>query len=218
MTTRLEKAGHQVLTPDCPGHGGKTAVDADLVDGARLLAEECGHGDWVGYSMGGRFALHVALNTPESVRRLVLVSTTPGIEDASARARRREEDEERARSLLRDGVESFLDGWLQGPLFATLPTDVAGLEDRLVNSPDGLASSLRLAGTGNQEPLWSRLAELSMPVLVVAGSLDQKFTDIAHRMTAAIPHAELALLEGGHAVHLERPGEFSELVDGFVTG
>lgn len=218
MSSRLEQAGHRVLTPDCPGHGAKSQVAADLTEGARLLARECGQGDWVGYSMGGRFALHVALASPEVVSRLVLVSTTPGIEDDVARQRRHEEDETRAQSLLLYGVESFLDEWLQSPLFATLPADAAGREERLSNTPEGLASSLRLAGTGTQESLWPRLGELTMPTLVVAGSRDDKFTAIARRMAEALPRAELALLDGGHAVHLERPAEFSELVDRFVTG
>ena len=218
VTSRLEAGGHQVIAPDCPGHGRKAGVAADLSEGARLLAAECGRGDWVGYSMGGRFALHVALNLPEVVARLVLVSTTPGLEDAASRERRRDEDEARAQSLLRDGLEPFLDKWLKLPLFATLPKDAAGREERLSNTPEGLASSLRLAGTGNQESLWGRLGELTMPILLVAGTSDEKFTAIARRMAEELPNADLALLDGGHAVHLERPAEFSELVDRFVTG
>ncbi len=45
-----------------------------------------------------------------------------------------------------------------------------------------------------------------MPVLVVAGEHDAKFTAIGRRMADAIPDASFVLIEGaGHAAHLERP-------------
>ena len=108
------------------------------------------------------------------------------------------------RSIERDGVDAFLERWLAQPMFATLADP--GLDDRRRNDAAGLASSLRLAGTGTQRPLWDRLPALTMPVLVVAGALDAKFVAIAERMADAIPDATLAVLDGaGHTAHLERP-------------
>ena len=165
---------HTVVTVDAPGHGESGAIRADVPAAAALLGAAGGPATYVGYSMGGRLCLHLAVDQPELVRRLVLVSATAGIDDAAERATRRQADEQLAASIERDGVDAFLDRWLALPLFATLPRDAAGLDDRRRNTADGLASSLRLAGTGTQEPLWDRLPELPMPVLLVAGALDDE--------------------------------------------
>ena len=124
-----------------------------------MLGASCGPATYVGYSMGGRLCLHLALARPETVERLVLVSATAGIEDDDERATRRAADDALATSLERDGVDAFLDGWLAQPMFATLADP--GLDDRRRNVAAGLASSLRLAGTGTQQPLWDRLASLT---------------------------------------------------------
>jgi 2-succinyl-6-hydroxy-2,4-cyclohexadiene-1-carboxylate synthase len=210
----LTAEGWRVLLPDAPGHGGSTGVEADLPTSAALLGEACGHGVYVGYSMGGRLCLHLALAHPELVTRLVLVGATAGIPDAAERAARRAADEALATTIERDGVAAFLDRWLAGPLFATLPRERAGLEDRLTNTAADLAASLRLAGTGAQADLWPRLGELAMPVTVVAGELDTRFAAIGGHMAAAIgANATFVLVpHAGHAAHLEQPAAFAEVL------
>ena len=209
---------HTVVTVDAPGHGESSGVRADVPAAAALLGAVGGPATYVGYSMGGRICLQLAVDQPELVRRLVLVSATAGIDDHAERAARRKADEQLAASIERDGIDGFLDRWLGLPLFATLPRDAAGLDDRRRNTADGLASSLRLAGTGAQEPLWDRLPELPMPVLLVVGALDEKFVAIAQRMTESVPDATLAVIEGaGHSVHLERPDAFAGALDGWLS-
>lgn len=211
LRSALEAAGHTVATPEVPD-------GVDLDGAARLLADECRAGVWVGYSMGGRVALHVALGFPDLVERLVLVSATAGIDDPMDRAVRREQDEVRAATIERAGVDAFLDQWLAQPLFATLPGDAAGLELRRANTPQRLASHLRLMGTGTQQPSWDRLHELTMPVLVVAGERDAKFVAVAHRLATSIgDNATVRIIPGaGHACHLEQPGAFAEALLPFV--
>jgi 2-succinyl-6-hydroxy-2,4-cyclohexadiene-1-carboxylate synthase len=211
---------HTVVTVDAPGHGGSAAVDADLPAGADLMAEAAGEGTWIGYSMGGRFSLHVARRHPEAVRRLVLVSATAGIDDPSARADRRESDEALALMVETEGVEAFVQWWLQRPLFATLQPGAAAVESRLGGSAAGLASSLRRAGAGTQEPLWLSLASLAMPVLVVAGALDDAYLAHGRRLVDSIgANARLAVIaDAGHACHLERPDAFLDAVIPFVDG
>jgi len=200
-----------IFLPDAPGHGGSSHVRADLWRTADLLVGTVGRPAlWVGYSMGGRTALHVALAHPDQVEGLVLISTTAGIDAPEERDARRAADDSLAARIQADGTEAFLDFWLAQPLFSTLPPGSAGREARLANTPDGLASSLRLAGTGSQEPLWDRLAllrERSLPVLLVAGALDGRYRDQATRLASAIgPSARLLIVNGaGHACHLEKP-------------
>lgn len=211
LPVRAHLGDRPVLLPDLPGHGTASTVVAGLWEAADIQAQLAPEGAyWAGYSLGGRLALHVALAHPGVVRRLVLVSATPGIPDEEERAERRASDEDLAERLERDGVEAFLRSWLAQPLFATLPPSEAGLRGRLQNTAAGLASSLRRAGTGTQDNLWDRLSELAvrgLPVLLIAGQGDAKFVAIARSMADAIgPSASLFVVPGaGHACHLEEP-------------
>lgn len=205
---------HEVLTVDAPGHGEASAVSAGLVEGGERLAATAGPATYVGYSMGGRFCLHTALSSPEALRGLVLVSTTGGIDDPLERARRRAADDALADHLEAIGVPAFLDEWLAQPLFATLGPAEADREDRLGNTAAGLASSLRLAGTGNQLALWDELVEIEVPVLVLAGGLDDKFREAGARLASTIgPNATFQVVPGtGHSLHLEQPAAFVEIL------
>lgn len=207
----IEGAGHEVAAPDVPAGEG-------LWPTAEALAGIGGRGTWMGYSMGGRLALHVALQHPDVVRRLVLVGATGGIDDPVDRATRRESDEALAARVERIGVDAFLDEWLAQPLFAGLPDDAAGLATRRANSVATLAAHLRLLGTGVQEPLWHRVAALAIPVLVVTGERDTKFTDVGIRLVEAIgANGSMAVVAGaGHACHLEQPAAFLDAVLPFL--
>jgi 2-succinyl-6-hydroxy-2,4-cyclohexadiene-1-carboxylate synthase len=214
-------AAHRVVAVDAPGHGGSADVDADLWAGAELIATAGGAAPaaYLGYSMGGRFALHVALRRPARVRRLVLISATGGLDTEGERAARRAADDALAAQVERDGVAAFVAWWLERPLFATLSPAAAGVDARLGGTAAGLASSLRRAGTGTQEPLWDRLGELEMPVLVIAGALDEPYAARAERLTAAIgANATLAIVAGaGHACHLEQPDAVWAAVEPFLA-
>ncbi len=122
---------HTVIALDAPGHGQSAAVAADLPTGADLMARAGGDASWLGYSMGGRYALHVGLRHPDLVRRLVVVSATGGIDDSARRADRRDADEALAARVEAEGVAPFVAWWLKRPLFATLPPEAAALESRL---------------------------------------------------------------------------------------
>jgi 2-succinyl-6-hydroxy-2,4-cyclohexadiene-1-carboxylate synthase len=198
---------------DLPGHG--LAVDdrSGIADAAPELAALGGPGTWVGYSMGGRFALHAALVPGNPIERLVLIGATPGLRDPADRAARAAADEQLAVAMATDGLDPFLERWLAGPLFATLAPDADGLAHRRRNTVEGLAHSVRTAGTGAQEPLWNRLAEVTVPVLCLAGELDEKFTAIGREMAAALPDGEFrTVARAGHAAHTERPDEVAGLI------
>jgi 2-succinyl-6-hydroxy-2,4-cyclohexadiene-1-carboxylate synthase len=203
---------HTLVGLDLPGHAGSDAVRADLPTTASLVREAVvatiGEApvDLFGYSLGARVALHVATGSDLAIRRLVLVGGTGGIEDADARARRREADEATAAALEASGdVDSFIARWLSSPMFAGLAS-AAQAEERRRNSAAGLASSLRLAGTGTQEPLWDRLAKLRTPLLALAGTDDPRFGAHALRLARSAPNAVASLIPGGgHAVHLAQP-------------
>jgi len=235
-------AGREVVRVDLPGHGGSSdlrlsfAGTAAAIGDAGSVPERSGgsvpersggsvperNADsvaaaYVGYSLGGRLCLRLALDRPEVVEALVLVGASPGLEDAADRAARRRADEDLAAQVEIDGTPAFVARWLQQPIFAGLQPSPADRSARDANPPEGLAAALRLLGTGAQEPLWDRLGELTMPVLLVAGERDAKFAAIADRMAAAIGRSEVVRIAGaGHAAHLERPHEWTAAVTAFL--
>ncbi|MDA8291121.1 MAG: alpha/beta fold hydrolase [Actinomycetota bacterium] len=217
---------HEVVAVDLPGHGRSGDVRvADLDEAAALVGATGGRAVYVGYSLGGRTCLTLALARPDLVEHLVLVGATAGIEDPEERAARRSSDEALARRLdppdgpARTSVGEFLAEWLSGPLFAHLDSEQADLGARVANLGPGLAASLRTTGTGTQIPSWDRLGALSMPVDLVTGSLDARFGEIASRMARAIGgNARCAVLPGtGHAAPFEDPAAFASLVERLVT-
>ncbi len=220
-------AGWRIVAPDLIGHGASDApadparyrMERAVADLTALLdALAVARAAVLGYSLGGRVALHLALLAPERVEALILESVSPGIDDPEERAARVQSDEALAASIERDGVEAFVEYWESIPLFATqrrLPPDVFARQraQRLANRPHGLANSLRGMGAGAQSPLRSRLGEIRAPTLLIAGELDEKYRSLAMEMARLIPRARTAIIPGaGHATHLERPDDFARAV------
>jgi 2-succinyl-6-hydroxy-2,4-cyclohexadiene-1-carboxylate synthase len=222
ITADLE-TDHLVVVPDLPGHGTSPRAAGDFGSAADQLAESCGKGTYVGYSLGGRICLHVALRRPILVERLVLIGATAGLEDHDKRSERRRADDVLADELASGGdagLGDFIDTWLDGPLFSHLSDAEADRPARLVNHAADLAGSLRHHGLGNQLPLWEQARGLHMPVLVVAGEKDPKFVGLGERLAEAIgPNALFLLVPGvGHAVPFEQPEAFASLIRSFVAG
>ena len=198
---------HSLVAIDLPGHGGSGEVRANLSQTTELVASSIDRSIVIGYSLGGRVALHLALGHPQLVERLVIIGATGGLDSEEERRQRRVADESLADHLEDIGVDAFLDEWLSQPMFASLTAQQSFRELRATNSAAGLASSLRLCGTGTQESLWSRLGELTMPVLVIAGANDEKFTHLGHRLVESIgTNASIQLIDNaGHSAQLENP-------------
>jgi 2-succinyl-6-hydroxy-2,4-cyclohexadiene-1-carboxylate synthase len=187
-----------------------------FTDAARSLARE--RAMYVGYSQGGRLCLQLALDHPQVVQRLVLISASPGIADAGERVARRQSDELLALGIERDGVDAFLQRWLALPMFASLAPERAGVDDRrAANTVDTLTQQLRVLGQGSQPSNWGRLGELVMPVLLIVGALDTKYMEIAHQMADLISDVALEVIpDAGHACHLEAPELVAHLVRSWI--
>jgi 2-succinyl-6-hydroxy-2,4-cyclohexadiene-1-carboxylate synthase len=217
VAAHLPRESYSALALDLPGHGDAADCERPITFAgcvAHVLARAPEQFVLCGYSLGGRVALHVALAAPQRVRRLVLVYSSAGIEDPRERALRRASDRGLADELQRAPLERFIARWNAQPLFAGDPTEVGALasEDERRNRPDALAAALRGIGTGEMDPLWGRLAELRMPVTVIAGARDHKFQALGRRMADALGAGELVVLPGGHRLPLESPQALAEAV------
>ncbi len=218
----LDLVGHARST--APGNTAPYAYDACVAQ-LQTVAHALGiqQGDWLGYSMGGRIALGLAVAVPRLVRRLILEGVSPGIADPGERSARRNRDEELAATIEREGVEAFVDHWLSQPLFSTqrrlgAPFMARARKARLLHSATGLANCLRGLGPGAQPPLHEHLSDVTCPSLLISGGLDHKFTTIMDSMATAMPRAHRVTIPGaGHAVHLERPEAFLTAVLPFLA-
>jgi 2-succinyl-6-hydroxy-2,4-cyclohexadiene-1-carboxylate synthase len=213
-------ASRSVLSVDLPGHGASAEVSGDLDETAALVVESAGGEpfDLIGYSLGGRVALHVACLAASGLRRTVAISASPGLEDPDARAQRRSRDTALADALEADGdVDGFLSRWLANPLFATLRDADADVEGRRANTVAGLADSLRRCSLGAQRWLVPELSTLETPLLMLAGSRDDQFLALACEVAARNPAAAAAAVPGaGHVCHLEQPAITWRLIDAFL--
>ncbi len=231
LTHRLVAAGFQVVAPDLVGHGRSDVPENDdpysvggMAEAALNLATELGWDDFhlVGYSMGGRVALAVAVGKPERLRSLCLIGASAGIADADERTARCKSDSELADQVV-DNFEGVIDSWMANPMFSgeTFLGDEHLKRSRalrLANNPKGLAQSLRAAGTGSMTPLHDKLSRLEMPVLLLAGSYDTKFVKIAGDLQQDLPNATTEVVpRAGHAVHIEAPDETAQAITDLVT-
>ena len=210
-------AGRYGIAVDLPGHGASVGLPAEAYimagasEGLARVLDAAGarRAVVVGYSMGGRVALHFALHHPERCAGLVLESASPGLASEAERAARRAVDAARAERMLGD-FGAFLDDWYRQPLFASLARR-EGLRERMTearrrNDPAELAHVLRGMGTGEMPSLWERLPGLRVATLAVVGALDAKYVALARRMARASPDVTVAVVpEAGHNVHAERP-------------
>jgi 2-succinyl-6-hydroxy-2,4-cyclohexadiene-1-carboxylate synthase len=211
VADRLDPERYRPLALDLRGHGdARDARPIRLDEVVADIAAQAPEGFILcGYSLGGRVALHVALAHPERVKRLVLVASTAGIDDPAMREERRATDERLAADTEKGTIEEFADRWSRMPLFAGTPAAAAKMwrADLLRNDPKALAAVLRGLGAGTMEPVWDRLAELDgMPVTIIVGERDGRYTATGRRLAAALPAARLLIVPGaGHGLPREAP-------------
>lgn len=167
----------------------------------------------LGYSLGGRLALHGLLEPDHPWRAAVIVSAHPGLEAPDERAARLAADAGWAARVAEDW-DGFLDAWAAQPVLAESRLPDRG---RLWPRRRELARSFEAWSLGVQEPLWERLAEIRVPVLWVAGGRDAKFAAVAERAAGSTPRGECRVVgDVGHRVPWESPAAFAGLVAEFL--
>ncbi|PAU95694.1 2-succinyl-6-hydroxy-2,4-cyclohexadiene-1-carboxylate synthase [Aliifodinibius salipaludis] len=173
-----------------------------------------------GYSMGGRLALKVTLNSPSLFNGLILESTNCGISDSQKRKERQKADGARARQIKED-FEQFLADWSKLNLFKSpLPVDksLARKYQHIQHdqSPGALAASLNGFGTGSMSPVCHKLSELNLPTLLLGGSADEKYQGINQYLADQLPNATFWSIKAGHRIHLNNPSILTNRVNDFL--
>lgn len=221
LVERLPSCDWQLLT--WPGCDGTSYVDPQFYQKDRL----CGWLESVvrptdvvfGYSMGGRLTLECMARGME-LRAAIIVAAVPGIPSEKERRLRKDADDILAASILGMEAADFAEKWSQHPLIQTqrriespYREQMRARRDR--NNTRALSDALRSFGQGVIEPKWEAVAERVLPALLVTGVEDTKYTDLVGKFAAEWTSASHVILGGGHAAHLEAPGEMTEALASF---
>ncbi|MGZ0709445.1 alpha/beta fold hydrolase [Coraliomargarita sp. W4R53] len=229
-----ELVGGQWHCPDLPGHCDHLKLDCSpqaTVDYIQQQLPTC-HSSrptpqriLLGYSMGARAALQHATQYPAAWEALILISANPGIETEAERAQRRSADAKLADSIQVKGVPEFLEFWQQTPLIRNqqkIPDDWRKTmqSHRLKHTARGLANSLWQFGQGSCPNLWPQISKLKMPVCLITGERDSKYTNIAKRMLPELrsplsTHAEIK--DASHMPHLEAAEASAKVMKRFLN-
>jgi 2-succinyl-6-hydroxy-2,4-cyclohexadiene-1-carboxylate synthase len=204
---------------DLPGHGKTEVIGSDIgydfVNTAigiiqlldRLEIDRC---SIAGYSFGGRLALYLALEFPDRFDRVMLESTSPGLETEIERQARIIQDWQIIDQLELDNFDDFVRGWYQQPIFNGIdrhPSFKDLIQHRIeTNQPDNLIKSLEYAGLGMQPYLGDRLKAHTQPILLIVGTLDLKFVAIAQAIQQKCPTVRIEIIpDCSHNIHFQQP-------------
>lgn len=247
VTLRL-KDSFYCVSVDLPGHGGSEAPDSSpfcecanqaqvdepragrestWIEAMTRLLEKNESPAWpsvwkalIGYSMGGRLAMQLALSRPGFFQGLVLESASAGIPDESDRRRRLEADAGLARELRTVPLREFLEKWYRQTMFGPIPSLEKLLDERSRQDPAGLASAMEWLSVGRQPDFSGALSGAwKKPLLCLAGSLDPKYERGMRDLASAVPGARFHLEVGsGHNVHRHAPQAFAARLSEFLRG
>lgn len=213
----LPRKNHLLLT--LPGHGKRDLpTDNPLLPSlmnAIFKEMKTGQCNLIGYSLGGRLALHFALLFPEKVNQLILISTNPGLE--KERSQRLASDRAWADLLAQKGIDSFLNAWYKQPLFRHFKLTPALRRERKTHRIENLQRILTELSPGHLPSLWQELKKIKLPTLFLFGKEDQKYMKVADRLKTLRhpPFAVEMIEEASHAIHLEQPHQVAIAISNF---
>ncbi|HAC16918.1 MAG TPA: 2-succinyl-6-hydroxy-2,4-cyclohexadiene-1-carboxylate synthase [Bacteroidetes bacterium] len=230
FSDHFRSLGIKLLAVDLPGHGKTStpnstevhAFDAQLSNFSRLIRKlEIPRFHLLGYSMGGRIALHYALKYPDKIISLILESTNNGISNDLERLDRVSRDESLSEQIIQDYAD-FLLKWNRLPLFQSPPNAIKRQIDAFKNiqvnqDPIQMALSLREFSPGKIPYVYNELSLISCPVLAITGDNDYKYIELWKSLSNKINNGiHINIEHAGHRVHLDQPDKYLETIVNFI--
>ncbi|MGK5593837.1 MAG: alpha/beta fold hydrolase [Parachlamydiaceae bacterium] len=169
----------------------------------------------MGYSLGGRLALHILLQAPHLWDKAVIISAHPGLNTLGEKEQRIASDTIWAHKFLHNPWEDLLAEWNTQAIFQGFLPCLTKREEEFSRS--NLAHFLTHYSLGYQEDLRESIARLPCSILWITGELDQKFSSLASDLRFTHPKSRvLRLGNAGHRVPWEQPEAFQKEVYSFL--
>lgn len=153
----------------------------------------------VGYSLGGRLALHALIDNPTAYQGAVVISSHPGLTSTLERAMRKESDALLAKQFLTKPWDQLMKNWNRQSVFES---DFPLKRNEKECDRTALYRALMQWSLGEQEDLRKPISQLDVPILWIAGEKDAKYRKIAEEMSFYHPLSKIWIApQGGHRVH-----------------
>ena len=227
----VEKLNYAAITLDLPGHGKSVfndlSADYNLNDWCEDFVEildslELDKLNLCGYSMGGRLAIAFASKYPQKINRLILESTSYGIESKEKRAERFQKDLDLC-NLIEKDFPKFVQKWEKNPLFNNQSKRnkiqfKRQREDRGSHIPVQLSKALKVFSQGKMKSYQNEFSKFKFPILIINGSEDLKYLKIAKEMTKLNENVRHYIISNSiHKTHLENPDAFVDILKNITS-
>lgn len=169
----------------------------------------------LGYSLGGRLAMHALLENPSKWKAGIIISSHTGFKTEKEKAIRIQSDKYWAERFENEPWEKILQDWNAQSVFAGFDYPLVRLEKKF--SRKHLGDLLRRFSRGHQDDISKAVQNLQVPILWINGKLDITFRTVAKELSFAHPFSRVEVVEGSaHRVPWEQPEKFLKLIQSFL--
>lgn len=169
----------------------------------------------IGYSLGGRLALHTIIQDPSLWKGAIIISAHPGLSNLNERAEKIHSDEKWAKRFENEEWQILMNDWNAQAVFKNGNFDFHRKEENYCRKK--LAHTLRFGSLGTQRNLKKEISELDIPILWITGAKDKKYRDLAYSMDLKHPSSQNIIIENaGHRAPWEQPLTIKKQINEFL--
>jgi 2-succinyl-6-hydroxy-2,4-cyclohexadiene-1-carboxylate synthase len=179
----------------------------------------------LGYSLGGRLALHTITGKPQRWDAAIIISAHPGLRTKEERAARLLQDRSWAARFRSEPWPKVMAAWNAQEVFqrsehGVEPAGTVSAPERWI-ALEPWRAQIALAfdawSLGRQAAQRPLLPGVRGPVLWITGEKDTRFTALAKESCALLPAGRHVIIpDAGHRVHLDQPVAVHREVGAFL--
>ncbi|MDG1139629.1 MAG: alpha/beta fold hydrolase [Opitutales bacterium] len=170
----------------------------------------------LGYSLGGRLAMHAYLNAPDMWRGMIIVSADPGASSNEQKKQLLKKDLLWSERFQCEDLKSLLEEWDGAAVFCKRLNQAPRILDQL--DPQKISKLLSVYSKGGQQDLMTLLhLKGKAPMLFLSGEEDSKYSEIGKRLQRCCPQLSHGIIrDAGHRVPWENTKGFISAVNLFL--